>query len=172
MIELVLIIILVLLISLYIYVDYKFIRKGYDLNHFFKFLMFLLIFLGCLIFNAFDFIEAYDLHNNGIEAWALITDVKIEKKHSRRSGLQISNYHTLLYNDYKKNRVNLDKAYNKGDRIRVVYSIKNPENLKNIRKQNSALQYFISEKSIWSLIVPIVSFVAFLLSLNDFLKKK
>ena len=150
--------------------DYFLVGKGYNLGHLILSIVSFSIVIIWIFVNVDEIKDSKDLAINGKEVWATVIEGNIETKHQRRR-VKVNYINTIDYDGNEKN-FNLDRIYKKGSKIKLVYSQKNPSNAKIMERQESILDYYLSDKTLLSLLFPIFSLLSVILFSYLFFNKK
>ena len=149
--------ILVGLVTVYLFIDYYlFLKKGFDLSRRVKSFAIGSFFLGIglflFIFLSFGTVsEALDLSKNGIETIGVVTKSETIHRINRRTK-RTYHYNTVNY-DGHTDILSLDKNYEVGSRLPIVFSSVNPKTTMVGKQKTGFLEYCFAEKDIWELFI-------------------
>ncbi len=163
----------------YLVIDnYMVTKKGFDLTRRLKYFLISIVAIpmGCLFawFTIDGLLESLDLSENGVEVVAVVKQSNVEHRH-RRKRMRTYYKNTVVFAGTKKT-FDLDRAYEVGTKLYIVYSTKNPKIAKVTRLRNGVMDYFFDGKDVWDvvilLILPFLFFTAGIRSLIFLFKKE
>ena len=162
--------ILLLIIIAFLAFDYFLVGKGYNLGHFLLSIITFAIFIFWLVSSIDEIKNSKDLAANGKEVWATVIGGNVETKFQRRR-VKTNYINTLSYEGNEK-KFNLDKIYDKGMKIKLVYSKNDPNNAKIMAKRDSFFDYYLYDKTLLNFLFPFFSLLACILFSLSFFKIK
>ena len=163
---------LLLLVIGYSSLDYYLLKKGGELSRKLK-----SIFMGCFFIGIGIFLFCYlsldvvkkaaDLSQNGTETIGTVKDSEIVNK-IQKGKKSTFHYNTVIY-DGHTSILTLDRSYDVGTKLHIVYSRINPGITMLGSKKSGFIEYCMSEKGPWKLLtVSILSFFCIFIGLLKF----